>query len=81
MFSHISYNFCWPLQTLRIQEEEKRWQKWTMAMAAGLTDQVWSLTEWMRYPARRVQCKSVTTENSTVFEMRPIPARLNSILG
>jgi hypothetical protein len=42
---------------------------------------VWSLTEWMRYPARRVQCKSVTTENSTVFEMRPIPARLNSILG
>jgi hypothetical protein len=45
-----SYNFCWPVRTLRIRSEGQPWQKRTPAMAAGLTDHVWSLAEWVRYP-------------------------------
>ena len=51
MFSHFSYNFCWPVRTLRRREVEGRWLKRTPAMAAGLTDHVWSLSEWLAYPA------------------------------
>jgi IS1 family transposase len=56
-FSYFSYNFCWPVRTLRVKGENGRWQKRTPAMAAGLTDHVWSLLEWVTYPARHVQRK------------------------
>jgi hypothetical protein len=46
-----SYNFCWAVRTLRIKEEGT-WQAQTPAMAAGLTDHVWSLREWLTYPAK-----------------------------
>jgi hypothetical protein len=51
LFSHFSYNFCWPVRTLRVRGAEGRWQKRTPAMAAGLADHVWSLSEWLTYPA------------------------------
>ena len=51
MFSHFSYNFCWPVRTLRVRGADGRWGKRTPAMAAGLTDHVWSLSEWLTYPA------------------------------
>ena len=57
MFSYFSYNFCWPVRTLRTRGEDNRWQQRTPAMAAGLTDHVWSLSEWLKYPARPVQRK------------------------
>jgi IS1 family transposase len=57
VFSYFSYNFCWPVRTLRVKGEHGRWQKRTPAMAAGLTDHVWSLSEWLTYPARYVQRK------------------------
>ena len=57
MFSCLSYNFCWPVRTLRVKDERGRWQKRTPAMAAGLADRVWSLSEWAAYPARQVQRK------------------------
>jgi hypothetical protein len=50
-FSHFSYNFCWPVRTLRERGADGRWQERTPAMAAGLTDHVWSLSEWLTYPA------------------------------
>ena len=56
-FSYFSYNFCWPVRTLRVRGEHARWQKRTPAMAAGLTDHVWSVSEWVTYPARHVQRK------------------------
>ena len=56
-FSYFSYNFCWPVRTLRVKGEDGRWQKRTPAMAARLTDHVWSLAEWLAYPARFVQRK------------------------
>src|SRR5439155_11302446 len=57
VFSYFSYNFCWPVRTLRVRGEHGRWQNRTPAMAAGLADHVWSLSEWVTYPARHVQRK------------------------
>ena len=34
------YNFCWCMRTLRVKDEEGRWQERTPALAAGLTDHV-----------------------------------------
>jgi len=50
LFSHYSYNFCWPVRTLRMRAADGRWRRRTPAMAAGLTDHVWTLTEWVTYP-------------------------------
>jgi IS1 family transposase len=51
VFSYFSYNFCWPVRTLRVKGEGGRWRQRTPAMAAGLTDHMWSLNEWLTYPA------------------------------
>jgi len=50
-FTMYSYNFCWPVRTLRDKGPEGRWQPRTPAMAAGLADHVWSLDEWLTLPA------------------------------
>jgi IS1 family transposase len=50
VLSYFSYNFCWPVRTLRVKANS-RWQSRTPAMAAGLADHVWSLKEWLTYPA------------------------------
>ena len=50
-FSYFSYNFCWPVETLRERDADGRWRPRTPAMAAGLTDRVWSVAEWLAYPA------------------------------
>lgn len=51
LFSYFSYNFCWPVRTLREQAGDGRWLPRAPAVAAGLTDHVWTLTEWLTYPA------------------------------
>jgi hypothetical protein len=51
-FIGYSYNFCWPVRTLRFREAEGPWQARTPAMAAGLSDHVWSTKEWVTYPAK-----------------------------
>jgi hypothetical protein len=50
-FTMYSYNFCWPVRTLRQKGSDGRWQARTPAMAAGLADHVWSLEEWITLPA------------------------------
>jgi hypothetical protein len=45
------YNFCWCVRTLRVKDEEGRWQERTPALAAGLTDHVWTWREWFTRPA------------------------------
>lgn len=50
-FTMYTYNFCWPVRTLRIKDRDGNWQPRTPAMAAGLTDHVWSLSEWLTCPA------------------------------
>jgi hypothetical protein len=49
-FTMYSYNFCWPVRTLRRQDRDSRWHSRTPAMAAGLADHIWSLHEWLTYP-------------------------------
>jgi IS1 family transposase len=50
-FTMYSYNFCWAVRTLRVKGEDGTWQRQTPAMAAGLTDHVWSLSEWLTLSA------------------------------
>jgi len=49
-FTMYSYNFCWPVRTLRVRDTEGRWQPRTPAMAAGLADHIWTLAEWLTFP-------------------------------
>ena len=46
-FSKYSYNFCWPVRTLKGEGGAAR----TPAMLANLTDHVWTLLEWIKRPA------------------------------
>lgn len=50
-FTMYSYNFCWPVRTLRVRDPNDRWHSRTASMVAGLTDHIWSLSEWLTYPA------------------------------
>lgn len=50
-FTLYSYNFCWPVRTLSQKNKHGRSQPRTPAMAAGLTDHVWTLAEWLSLPA------------------------------
>jgi IS1 family transposase len=51
-FVGYSYNFCWAVRTLRSRAPGGSWQARTPAMAAGLSDHVWTIEEWIRYPAK-----------------------------
>lgn len=50
-FTLYSGNFCWSVRTLREQIAPQRYRQRTPAMAAGLTDHVWSLEEWLLFPS------------------------------
>jgi IS1 transposase len=50
-FVSYGYNFCWAVRTLRVKEDGT-WRARTPAMAAGLADHVWSLREWLTFPAK-----------------------------
>jgi IS1 family transposase len=51
-FTMYSYNFCWPVRTLRERDaDDKLGPERTPAMAAGLADHVWSLEEWLLFPS------------------------------
>lgn len=46
-----AYNFCWAHESLRLRAiGGHKWLERTPAMAAGLTDHVWTLEEVLRYP-------------------------------
>ena len=49
--SLYSYNFCWPVRTLTLRDDPGCHRKQSPAMAAGLADHVWSLSEWLSLPA------------------------------
>jgi IS1 family transposase len=53
-FSMYSYNFCWAVRTLRRPDGLKG--KCSPAMAAGLTDHLWTIREWPLYPTRKCYC-------------------------
>src|SRR5262249_42668960 len=45
-FSKSSYNFCWPVRTLKAKDGAAQ----TPAMMAKLADHVWTLAEWIKRP-------------------------------
>ena len=51
-FSTYSANFCWPVRSLREKIGIRRYRQRTPAMAAGLTDRIWTLHEWIAFPAK-----------------------------
>lgn len=51
-FVAYSYNFCWPVRTLRVKAPDGTWARRSPAMAAGLADHVWTIEEWVTYPPR-----------------------------
>jgi hypothetical protein len=50
-FTMYSANFCRPVRTLRERKAAGGWRQRTPAIAAGLADHVWSLKEWLCFPA------------------------------
>lgn len=54
-FVVFSGNFCKPVRTLRQRlrrkQGKRKWRQRTPAMAAGLTDHVWSMVEWLSLPS------------------------------
>lgn len=48
--SMYCYNFCWPVRTLAVVDDEGRRAERSPAMAAGLTDHVWTMAEWLSRP-------------------------------
>ena len=50
-FTLFSSNYGCPVRTLRVEVASKRYWQRTPAMAAGLTDHVWSLEEWLLFPS------------------------------
>ena len=48
-FATYSYNFCWPVRTLRTRDPTGAYNIRAPAMAAGLTDCVWSLRRWLTH--------------------------------
>lgn len=51
-FTMYSYNFSWPVRTLRKKIGPRRYQPRTPALVAGLADHVGSWREWLAFPAR-----------------------------
>jgi hypothetical protein len=49
--SLYSYNFSWPVRTLAFWDEEGRFRRRNPAMSAGLADHLWSMSEWLSFPA------------------------------
>lgn len=52
-FTIYVYNFCWPVRTLADRDEQGRPRQRSPAMAAGLTDHMWTMREWITYPSVR----------------------------
>jgi IS1 family transposase len=52
-FTMYSYNFCWPVRTLSAPDPPRAARRRTPAMAAGLTDDLWTLARWITMPARQ----------------------------
>ena len=45
------YNFCWAVKTLTLIALDGIRTQRSPALAAGLTDHVWTLEEWVKLPA------------------------------
>ena len=53
-FTLYSSNFCDTVRTLRVEVAPRRYRQRTPALAAGLTDHVWPLEEWLLFPSNKL---------------------------
>ena len=51
-FIGYSYNFCWTVRTLRKKKLDGSFRQNTPAMAAKLSDHIWSVAEWVTRPVK-----------------------------
>ncbi|MBI4778754.1 hypothetical protein HY792_07550, partial [Candidatus Desantisbacteria bacterium] len=51
-FTMSSYNFCWPVRTLREKVGTETYNKRTLSMMAGLSNHVWTVQEWATFPVK-----------------------------
>jgi len=71
-----AYNFCWPHESLRLPAlGGRKWQVRTPAMAAGLTDHVWTLEEMLRYRVLPVTGAPAPRQTDEVGRARTARAR------
>ena len=49
-FTLYTYIFCLPVRTLWKKGEDTKWRRRTPATSASLTDQSWSMAEWLTFP-------------------------------
>ncbi len=66
-----AYTLCWPHASLRLRALERRtWQERTPAMAAGLTDHVWTLEDLLRYRVLSVKAAPSPRQTDAVGPAR-----------
>ncbi len=71
-----AYNFCWPHESLRLPAlGGRKWQERTPAMAAGLTDHIWTLEELLRYRVLPVTGTPALRQTDDVGRARTARAR------
>jgi len=71
-----AYNVCWPHESLRLPALGGRtWQERTPAMAAGLTDHIWTLEEMLRYRVLPVTGAPAPRQTDEVGRARAARAR------
>ncbi len=75
-----AYNVCWTHESLRLRAiGGRRWLERTPAMAAGLTDHVWTLEDVLRYPVppreRTLTSKPRRGRRRDQGRLLPFPAR------
>jgi hypothetical protein len=75
-----AYNVCWTHESLRLRAiGGRKWLERTPAMAAGLTDHVWTLDEVRRYPvpprARTLTSKPRRGRRGDHGRLLPFPSR------
>ncbi len=73
-------NFCWVHESLRLRAiGGRKWLERTPAMAAGLTDHVWTVEEVLRFPvpprARTATTKPRRGRTRDQGRLLPFPAR------
>jgi len=66
-----AYNFCWPHASLCFRAlGGRRWQERTPAMAAGLTDHVWTMDELLRYRVLPAEGASLPRQTDDIGRAR-----------
>jgi len=71
-----AYNFCWPHESLRVRAlRGRRWQERTPAMAAGLTDHVWTMDDVLRYRVLPAEIASPPRQTDDIGRARAAQRR------